>query len=145
MVKTKTLLLLSLGCAFAILAAGAGLFLRLDGGQATDVPVAIGEEVEVGDVFVTVNGIEQRGTTAAVLVSVRGIAAVDISNSFAVIAAGASLELVPKVCAVDATTTTTCDVEFLLPSSTDAPYVFLATRGEERVRWVLGAGETALP
>ncbi|MEC8486290.1 MAG: hypothetical protein VXY65_04440, partial [Actinomycetota bacterium] len=59
--KTRTLLLLSLGCAIVILAAGIGLFVRLGTNDVTAAPSEFGDRVEVGDLQVVVSSASREG------------------------------------------------------------------------------------
>ncbi|MEC8729634.1 MAG: hypothetical protein VXX66_02360, partial [Actinomycetota bacterium] len=79
--KTRTLLLLSLGCAIVILAAGIGLFVRLGANDATTVPSEFGDRVEVGDLQVVVSNASREGLKQRISVTVSGIDDREVTDS----------------------------------------------------------------
>ena len=143
--KTRTLLLLSLGCAIVILAAGIGLFVRLSANDATTVPSEFGDRVEVGDLQVVVSNASREGLKQRISVTVSGIDDREVTDSFAVISSGVSLNAEPNVCVAVIDADTYCEVEFVLSTETSEPAVLIVTRGEERGRWVLAATEDPIP
>ena len=143
--KTRTLLLLSLGCAIVILAAGIGLFVRLSANDATTVPSEFGDRVEVGDLQVVVSNASREGLKQRISVTVSGIDDREVTDSFAVISSGVSLNAEPNVCVAVIDGDTSCEVEFVLSTETSEPAVLIVTRGEERGRWVLAATEDPIP
>ena len=143
--KTRTLLLLSLGCAIVILAAGIGLFVRLSVNDATTVPSEFGDRVEVGDLQVVVSNASREGFKQRISVTVSGIDDREVTDSFAVISSGVSLNAEPNVCVAVIDADTSCEVEFVLSTETSEPAVLIVTRGEERGRWVLAATEDPIP
>ncbi len=143
--KTRTLLLLSLGCAIVILAAGIGLFVRLSANDATTVPSEFGDRVEVGDLQVVVSNASREGLKQRISVTVSGIDDREVTDSFAVISSGVSLNAEPNVCVAVIDADTSCEVEFVLSTETSEPAVLIVTRGEERGRWVLAATEDPIP
>ena len=143
--KTRTLLLLSLGCAIVILAAGIGLFVRLSANDATTVPSEFGDRVEVGDLQVVVSNASREGLKQRISVTVSGIDDREVTDSFAVISSGVSLNAEPNVCVAVIDADTSCEIEFVLSTETSEPAVLIVTRGEERGRWVLAATEDPIP
>ena len=143
--KTRTLLLLSLGCAIVILAAGIGLFVRLGANGTATVPSEFGDRVEVGDLQVVVSNASRDGFKQRISVTVSGIDDREVTDSFAVISSGVSLNAEPNVCVAVIDADTSCEVEFVLSTETSEPAVLIVTRGEERGRWVLAATEDPIP
>ncbi len=143
--KTRTLLLLSLGCAIVILAAGIGLFVRLGANDATTFPSEFGDRVEVGDLEVLVSNASREGLMQRISVTVSGIDDREVTDSFAVISSGVPLNAEPNDCVAIAQADTSCEVEFVLSTETSEPAVLIVTRGEERGRWVLAATEDPIP
>ena len=143
--KTRTLLLLSLGCAIVILAAGIGLFVRLGANDVTTVPSEFGDRVEIGDLQVVVSNASREGLKQRISVTVSGIDDREVTDSFAVISSGVSLNAEPNVCVAVIDADTSCEVEFVLSTETSEPAVLIVTRGEERGRWVLAATEDPIP
>ena len=143
--KTRTLLLLSLGCAIVILAAGIGLFVRLGTNNVTAAPSEFGDRVEVGDLQVVVSSASREGLMQRISVKVSGIDDREVTDSFAVISGGVPLNAEPNDCVAVINTDTSCEVEFVLSTETSEPAVLIVTRGEERGRWVLAATEDPIP
>ena len=143
--KTRTLLLLSLGCAIVILAAGIGLFVRLGTNDVTAAPSEFGDWVEVGDLQVVVSSASREGLMQRISLKVSGIDDREVTDSFAVISGGVPLNAEPNDCVAVINADTSCEVEFVLSSETSEPAVLIVTRGEERGRWVLAATEDPIP
>lgn len=143
--KTRTLLLLSLGCAIVILAAGIGLFVRLGANDVTAAPSEFGDRVEVGDLQVVVSSASREGLMQRISVMVSGLDDQEVTDSFAVISGGVPLNAEPNDCVAVIDADTSCEVEFVLSTETLEPAVLIVTRGEERGRWVLAATEDPIP
>lgn len=135
--KTRTLLLLSLGCAFAILGAGVGLVFKIGSSGETSTPIQYGATAEVGDLQVVLTGAERSGNRQFIEVEVWGLNENQITDSFVVISGGEQIYAEPNSCASSLEVTQVCAVEFVLPAESLEPAVLLVTRGEERSRWVL--------
>tara|TARA_B100000123_G_scaffold28193_1_gene19188 strand:+ start:235 stop:669 length:435 start_codon:yes stop_codon:yes gene_type:complete len=144
-VKTRTLLLLSLGCAIVILAAGIGLFVRLGTNDVTAAPSEFGDRVEVGDLQVVVSSASREGLMQRISLKVSGIDDREVTDSFAVISGGVPLNAEPNDCVAVINADTSCEIEFVLSTETSEPAVLIVTRGEERGRWVLAATEDPIP
>ena len=71
--KTRTLLLLSVGTALAILLAGGVFLLQLASQDGAAVMASIGDPAQVGDVTVTVLAAEESGGVLAVDVEIGGL------------------------------------------------------------------------
>ncbi|MGC6477570.1 MAG: hypothetical protein ACON36_04710 [Ilumatobacteraceae bacterium] len=143
--KTRTLLLLSLGCAIVILAAGIGLFVRLGTNDVTAAPSEFGDWVEVGDLQVVVSSASREGLMQRISLKVSGIDDREVTDSFAVISGGVPLNAEPNDCVAVINVHTSCEIEFVLSTETSEPAVLIVTRGEERGRWVLAATEDPIP
>ncbi len=140
--KTRTLLLLSVASALAILLAGGVFLLQLSNETATVDEAVTGELVEVGDVEVTVASYSERDDGAAsVLIDIGGVDDNDGIDSFRLITGGEPL--VPVRAPADGrcneitVAVQRCQLDFDL-SATDAPNrVLLLRRGDEQIRWDL--------
>ena len=138
--QTRTLLLLSLGCGFAILIAGAALLLQLSGSDDLSSPAPVGSVVLVGDMAVTVVSAETAASSVAVELQLGGVDDPDGSRSFGLIAAGTSYAPDGGDCDPVSVTTRTCTITFDVEVGGDATsLVLVAERGESRTRWVLPA------
>ena len=141
--KTRTLLLLSVGVGLAILLAG-GVFLFQLSNEAATVDVAeFGERVEVGDVHVTVHDVT--GTDPASVLSVEialgGVDDADGIDSFRLITGADPLSPIaapsPGRCTEITVDPQECHLDFDI-GTTDGPNrVLVLRRGDEQRRWDL--------
>ena len=138
--KTRTLLLLSVGVALMILLAGGVLLLQLANESAAVEPAEVGEAVEVGDVDVVVFGVEE-GVTFAVDVELGGVDDDDLS-SFSL--ATGDRRLQPLTAEADGRCTDItvaeqrCRIEFDVSAADGSNRVLVLRRGDEQRNWVLG-------
>jgi hypothetical protein len=143
--KTRTLLLLSVASALAILLAGGVFLLQLSNKTATVDEASIGEAVQVGDVAVTVTAFSQAdGGLVSVTLDVGGVDDGDGIDSFRLITGGDPLVPVRAPadgrCSEITVEQQRCRLDFDV-SGTDAPNrVLLLRRGDEQIRWDLTEG-----
>jgi len=137
--KTRTLLLLSVGVGLMILLAGGVLLLQLANESAAVEPAEIGEAVEVGDVDVVVLG-AQEITTFAVDVELGGVD--DDLSGFSL--ATGDRRLQPLTTDADGRCTEItvaeqrCRIEFDVSAADGSNRVLVLRRGDEQRNWVLG-------
>jgi hypothetical protein len=140
--RTRTLLLLSVGVAMLILLAGGVFLLQLSNETATVDEASIGQAVEVGDVNITVVGFDEIETDRAIVsVEIGGVDDRDGIDSFRLITGGEPLAAVGAPadgrCSNITVNLQRCVIEFNL-SATDTPNrVLLLRRGDEQIRWDL--------
>ena len=92
--KTRTLLLLAIGCGFVILAAG--VFLLFAGQDDPPPPAVVGQPVEIGDMTITVDGLTEEGAAPAVVaVELGGVDDDDGADAFRLVVPGAALRADP--------------------------------------------------
>jgi hypothetical protein len=136
--KTRTLLLLSVGVGLMILLAGGVLLLQLSNDTASVEPAAVGEPVEVGDVDVTVTG-AQESTTFAVDVVIGGVD--DDLSGFSLATGDRRLE--PLTTEADGRCTEitvaeqSCRIEFDVSAADGSNRVLVLRRGDEQRNWLL--------
>jgi hypothetical protein len=136
--KTRTLLLLSVGVGLLILLAGGVLLLQLANESAAVEPAEIGETVEVGDVDVVVFGAEE-GATFAVDVELGGVD--DDLSGFSL--ATGDRRLQPLTTDADGRCTEItvaeqrCRIEFDVSAADGSNRVLVLRRGDEQRNWVL--------
>jgi hypothetical protein len=135
--RTRTLLLLSLGCLVAISVAGVAFLVRLavDDGPAPALP--IGVETTVGDLSVTVNGGAENAGVLTVDLTVGGVDDPDGGTSFRMISSGRPAELVEDTCSPVTVALSSCGVAFDVSGADGRSRVLFLERGEEQGRWVL--------
>ena len=137
--KTRTLLLLSVGVGLMILLAGGVLLLQLSNESAAVEPAAVGEAVRVGDVDVVVLGAQDTGTIFSVDVEVGGVA--DDISSFSL--ATGDTRLAPETAAADGrcveitVAEQRCLVEFDVSATDASNRVLVLRRGDQQRNWVL--------
>ena len=137
--KTRTLLLLSVGVGLMILLAGGVLLLQLANESAAVEPAEIGEGVEVGDVDVVVFGARE-GATFAIDVELGGVD--DDLSGFSL--ATGDRRLQPLTTDADGRCTAItvaeqrCRIEFDVSAADGSNRVLVLRRGDEQRNWVLG-------
>jgi len=139
--KTRTLLLLSVGVGLAILLAGGVFLFQLSNESAAVDVAAIGDLVEVGDVQVTVNGTTENASVVSVDVEIGGVDDVDGADSFRLITGAEPLPPIAAPAAGRCVGITVavqqCRLDFDV-SAIEAPNrVLLLRRGDEQRRWDL--------
>jgi hypothetical protein len=140
--KTRTLLLLSVGVGLAILIAGGVLLLQLANESSAVEPAAIGDRVEVGDVDVVVTGVTTHDDGLLdVDVEIGGVDDADGIRSFRLVTGDRPLEPIAAPadgrCAGITETTTTCSISFDVSSAEGSSRVLLLRRGDQQRNWVL--------
>jgi hypothetical protein len=137
--KTRTLLLLSVGVGLAILLAGGVFLFQLSNETASVEPAEIGEAVSVGDVEVTVVGVSETATLLAVDVDVGGVD--DSVDSFVLVTGDRRLD--PLGAPADGRCTEIteaprrCRLEFDVSAAEGSSRVLILRRGDEQRNWVL--------
>jgi hypothetical protein len=138
--KTRTLLLLALGCGLMIMLAGAVFLFQLSTRDDVTAPVPIGRQASVADMQITVRGSTERGGLLDVRIVIGGVDDPDGAAGFRLIAGGRA---VPSVASTDggcrATTVggAECSLAFDLAGVDGSSRVLFYERGEDRARWVL--------
>lgn len=137
--KTRTLLLLSVGVGLMILLAGGVLLLQLSSESAAVEPAELGDTVRVGDVDVTVFGALESSTLFAVDVEVGGVG--DDIDSFSLATGDKRLEPVAANsdgrCTEITVADQRCRIEFDVTASDGSNRVLVLRRGDDQRNWVL--------
>ena len=136
--KTRTLLLLSVGVALMILLAGGVLLLQLSNESSTVEPAEVGDAVRVGDVDVTVIGAQDSSTVFSVDVEVGGVD--DDIDSFSLATGDKRLEPVTATADGRCTEITVadqrCRIEFDVSASDGSNRLLVLRRGDDQRNWV---------
>ena len=136
--KTRTLLLLSVGVALMILLAGGVLLLQLSNESSTVEPAEVGNAVQVGDVDVTVIGAQDSSTVFSVDVEVGGVD--DDIDSFSLATGDKRLEPVTATAGGRCTEITVvdqrCRIEFDVSASDGSNRLLVLRRGDDQRNWV---------
>jgi hypothetical protein len=135
--KTRTLLLLSLACALAIVAAGVALTVRVTRGPEAAPPAANGVPVPVGDMTTVVHGASAGSDGITVRLAVGGVEDADAADDFVLLVAGTAHRVANGDCDPVTTETRTCELSFAATVEPGTSTVLTQARGEDQVRWVL--------
>ena len=140
--KTRTLLLLSVGVGLAILLAGGVFLFQLANETASVEPAALGEAVSVGDVDVTVLGADEAASLLRVEVDVGGVD--DGVDSFVLVTGDRRLS--PLTARTDGRCSELteepqrCRLDFDVSAAEGSSRVLILRRGDEQRNWVLSEG-----
>ena len=140
--KTRTLLLLSVAMALAILLAGGVFLLQLSNESATVRTATVGEFVEVGDVDITVIEATESGGTLAVDVEVGGVDDADGIESFTLVTGDRRLAPLAAPadgrCSSIAESAQRCRIDFDVSGAETSSRVLVLRRGDDQRNWALG-------
>jgi hypothetical protein len=135
--KTRTLLMLALACGLAIMMAGAVFLFQLSTQDEPPEPTPIGEQVQVGDMVVSVNQIDEAGGVLTVGVEIGGITDDQPADEFRLIASGRAEQVASTTCAPSTSLVVACVVVFDVSMADGVSRVLFYERGDDRARWVL--------
>jgi len=139
--KTRTLLLLSVGTALMILLAGGVLLFQLSGQETATEATPLGQEAAVGDARVTVVGTEVVGDTLAVSMQIGGVDDPDGISSFRLVTGDRRLEPLAAAesgrCDGISEAVQTCVVVFDVGAADGSSRVLVMRRGDEQATWRL--------
>ena len=136
--RTRTLLLLAVACGLVILVAGVVQLLRIAGQDEPAPAAGIGEQVQIGDLEVTVEDFVENGGRAVVELELAGVDDPDGTEEFRLVVPGASLRPIDDECAGTTVAPRACALTFDLGDSEGSSRVLLYRRGDEQARWELG-------
>lgn len=139
--KTRTLLLLSVGTALMILIAGGVLLFQLSGQETSTEATPLGEPAAVGDAEVTVVGAEVIGDTLAVSMEIGGVDDPDGIGSFRLVTGDRQLEPLTAEaagrCVGITESVERCVVEFDVGAADGSSRVLVMRRGDQQATWRL--------
>lgn len=138
--RTRTLLLLAIGCGFVILAAGVVQLLRIAGQDEAPTAALVGEPTRVADMTITVETFDEVAEVADVVVAIGGVDDPDGSDAFRLVVPGRAL--VPAggtadACGATAVEPVVCHLSFDVGEVDGSARVLLYRRGDEQARWEL--------
>lgn len=142
--KTRTLLLLSVGVGLAILLAGGVLLLQLANQQGVVEPATIGQSVEVGDVEVVVTGVDENDDgLLTVALEIGGVDDLDGIDSFRLVTGDRPLAPLGAAdagrCVGITDQAASCEIAFDVSGAEGSSRVLVLRRGDEQRNWVLTA------
>lgn len=139
--KTRTLLLLSVGTALMILIAGGVLLFQLSGQEGSTEATPLGTQVQVGDAKITVSGSSTDGNLLRVDVEVGGVADERGVEAFGLVTGDLRLE--PLTAPADGRCVgiteeqRTCTIDFDVSATEGSSRVLVVRRGEDQATWRL--------
>lgn len=139
--RTRTLLLLAVGCGLLILVAGTVLLLQLTTQDEAAEAADVGEAVRIGDLSVTVEDASEADGRTTVSLVIGGVDDPDGADGFRLVVPGAALRATgdgDDACAGTTVATQRCRLVFDVSEVEGTSRVLLLRRGDEQVRWQLG-------
>ncbi|MGZ4700904.1 MAG: hypothetical protein ACXV98_06810 [Ilumatobacteraceae bacterium] len=139
--RTRTLLLLAIGCGLAILLAGGIQLLRVGGHQQTTKLLGLGQPGKAGDVTVELVSSSVQGTSLIAAVRVGGIDDPNGLAGFTLVGPGKVLSVTSSTCAGITTRQADCSLTFDTSAMAGTSRQLIFHRADQQLRWVLGAGD----
>jgi hypothetical protein len=137
--KTRTLLLMALGCGVAIMLAGAVFLVQLTRQDDPETPLQVGATAVVGDMTVSVDEANEVDGELIVTVTLNGAPDESPADDFRLIASGRPAAVADTSCTtVAGDEAETCTVTFDVSAADGVSRVLFYERGEEQTRWQLG-------
>ncbi|HUF96894.1 MAG TPA: hypothetical protein VMM60_02120 [Ilumatobacter sp.] len=137
--KTRTLLLLALGCGVMIMLAGAVFLFQLTTQDDPEPPLAVGASAVVGDMTVVVDDAAEADGELVVTVTMSGAPDETPEDGFRLIASGRPAAVTATTCAATfVDNAETCTVTFDVSAADGVSRVLFYERGESQTRWLLG-------
>ena len=136
--KTRTLLLLASACGLAIMMAGAVFLFQLSNQDDLAAPIAIGEQVRVGDMQVAISAVDETDGVLSIVVELGGTPDDQPADEFRLIASGRAVSVAESTCPPSGSQVRSCTVTFDVAAADGVSRVLFYERGDEQARWVLG-------
>ncbi len=137
--KTRTLMLMALGCGLAIMLAGAVFLVQLTTQDDPPPPLDLGGSAIVGDMTVSVDAVSELDGVLTVTVTLQGAADDAPHDDFRLIASGRPAAVATTTCApLSAGSAESCDVTFDVSGADGVSRMLFYERGEQQARWTLG-------
>jgi len=139
--RTRTLLLLAIGCGLAILLAGGIQLLRVGGQQQSATLLNAGEQGQAGDVEVTLLRSSVEGTSLVAALRVGGVDDPQGFDGFTLVGPGKVAAVGSSTCAAITVAVTDCTLTFDTAGMQGTSRQLILRRADVQLRWVLAAGE----
>ena len=139
--KTRTLLLLSVGTALMILMAGGVLLFQLSGQDSATQSIPLGAPAQVGDAEISVTGSEREGDLLRVEVTIGGVLDESGIDTFALVTGDQRLDPITAAadgrCVGITVEARQCTIDFDVSATEGSSRVLVVRRGEEQATWRL--------
>ena len=139
--RTRTLLLLAIGCGLVILLAGGIQLLRVTGQEQSATLLATGEEGTAGDVSVELVSSSIDAAKVVAIVRVGGTNDPDGFDGFTLVGPGKVVGVTSSTCAGIKDATTECSLAFDTGDMQGTSRQLIFHRADDQLRWVLAQGE----
>ena len=138
--RTRTLLLLAIGCGLVILLAGGIQLLRVGGQQQTAKLLKAGEAGRAGDVTVELVSSSLREADVVAVVRVGGVDDPHGLDGFTLVGPGKVLAVTSSDCSGIAVDPVDCALTFTTTGMKGTSRQLIFHRADEQLRWVLAQG-----
>jgi hypothetical protein len=139
--RTRTLLLLAIGCGLAILLAGGIQLLRVGGQQQSTKLLTTGEPGKAGDVTVTLVSSSAASSTLDAVVRIGGIDDPAGLNGFTLVGPGKVLPVTSSTCSGITVAPVDCALTFATGGMAGTSRQLIFHRADQQLRWVLAQGD----
>jgi hypothetical protein len=139
--RTRTLLLLAIGCGLVILLAGGIQLLRVTGQQQTATLLAAGEPGRAGDVTVQLVSSTTEGSNLVALVRIGGTDDPDGFDGFTLVGPGKVVEVTSSTCGGITVDVADCSLWFATGDMQGTSRQLIFHRADDQLRWVLAQGQ----
>lgn len=139
--RTRTLLLLAIGCGLVILLAGGIQLLRVGGQEATSTLLAAGQAGKAGDVSVELLSSSSEGGQLTAVVRLGGVSDPHGLDGFTLIGPGKVEAVSASSCNGITVTVTECTLTFDTKAMSGTARQLIFRRADEQLRWVLAQGD----
>jgi hypothetical protein len=139
--RTRTLLLLAIGCGLVILLAGGIQLLRVGGQRQTAKLLGVGELGKAGDASVELLSSTIRPSELVAVVRVGGVDDPRGLDGFTLVGPGKVLAVTSSTCDGIAVDPDDCELTFTTSDMEGTSRQLIFRRADEQLRWVLAQGD----
>ena len=139
--RTRTLLLLAIGCGLVILLAGGIQLLRVGGQQQTAKLLKAGEQGNAGDVTVELVSSSLGAGSVVAVVRIGGVDDPKGLDGFTLVGPGKVLPVTSSDCTGIAVDPVACELTFATTDMKGTSRQLIFHRADEQLRWVLAQGD----
>jgi hypothetical protein len=135
--RTRTLLLLAIGCGLVILLAGGIQLLRVGGQQQSAKLLTVGEPGKAGDVTVQLAASSVQGTSLVAAIRVGGTDDPNGLAGFTLVGPGTVVAVTSSTCAGITAQPIDCSLTFDTSTMAGTSRQLIFHRADQQLRWVL--------
>jgi hypothetical protein len=139
--RTRTLLLLAVGCGLVILLAGGIQLLRVSGQHQSVAVLRVGQAGRAGDVNVTLVATRSEAGRLIAVVGVGGVDDASGFDGFSLVAPGKVLPVESSTCTSITVAAAQCELAFITAGVQGTSRQLIFRRADQQLRWVLAQGD----